>query len=474
MAQRIDTDICVIGAGSGGLSVAAGAVQMGADTVLIERGKMGGDCLNYGCVPSKALIAASRAAHTVRTGARFGVNGHEPEIDFAAVHDHVHGVIAAIAPHDSVERFEGLGVRVVQESARFADRNTVVAGDYEIKARRIVVATGSRAAVPPIPGLDDVAFLTNETIFDNRVQPDHLIVIGGGAIGLEMAQAHRRLGSRVTVLEKFSIMPKDDPELVDLVRKSVVADGIDLREGADIARVEKSGNGIVVVLNEPPGEVRLEASDLLVAAGRKVNVEGLELEKAGIDYSPGGIKVDARLRSTNRKVYAIGDAAGGFQFTHMAGYHAGIFIRNALFRLPAKTSIAAFPWVTFTDPELAQVGLNEAQARAEGRNIQVLRWSFDENDRAQTERETEGLVKVVTTPKGRILGAGIAGPHAGELIHTWVLAIGQGLKIGAIASMIAPYPTLGEVSKRAAGSFYTPSLFSERTRKLVRFLSKFG
>ena len=474
MAQRIDTDICVIGAGSGGLSVAAGTAQMGADTVLVERGKMGGDCLNYGCVPSKALIAASRAAHAVRTGARFGVNGHEPEIDFNAVHDHVHGVIGAIAPHDSVERFEGLGVRVIQESARFADRRTVVAGDYEIRARRFVVATGSRAAVPPIPGLDDVSFLTNETIFDNRVQPEHLIVIGGGPIGLEMAQAHRRLGSRVTVLEKFSIMPKDDPDLVALVRASLLADGVEVREGADIARVEKSGNGVVVVLNEADGEARIEASDLLVAAGRRVNVEGLELEAAGIAYAPTGIEVDARLRTSNRKVFAIGDVAGGYQFTHMAGYHAGIVIRNALFRLPAKTDVSAFPWVTYTDPELAQVGLNEAQARAEHGEVRVLRWSFDENDRAQAERETEGLVKVVATPKGRILGAGIAGPHAGELIQTWVLAMSQGLKIGAVAGMVAPYPTLGEVNKRAAGSFYTPKLFSDGTRKVVRFLSKFG
>ncbi len=474
MAQRIDTDICVIGAGSGGLSVAAGAVQMGAKTVLIERGKMGGDCLNYGCVPSKALIAASRAANAVRTGARFGVNGHEPEIDFGAVHDHVHGVIGAIAPHDSVERFEEMGVNVIQASASFADRRTVVAGDFEIRARRFVVSTGSRAAIPPIPGLDQVPFLTNETIFDNRIQPEHLIVIGGGPIGLEMAQAHRRLGSRVTVLEKFSIMPKDDPELVDLVRKSLIADGLDLREGADIARIEKSGNGIAVVLNEEAGETRLEASDLLVAAGRRVNLEGLELEKAGIDYAPNGIKVDRRLRTSNKRVFAIGDVAGGYQFTHMAGYHAGIVIRNALFRLPAKTEVSAFPWVTYTDPELAQIGLNEAQARAENQDIRVLHWHFAENDRAQAERETEGMVKVVVTPKGKILGVGIAGPHAGELIQTWVLAMSQGLKIGAVASMIAPYPTLGEVNKRAAGSFYTPKLFSDRTRKVVRFLSKFG
>ena len=474
MAQRIDTDICVIGAGSGGLSVAAGAAQMGAPTVLVERGKMGGDCLNYGCVPSKAMIAAARAAHTVRTGERFGVNGHEPAIDFGRVHAHVHGEIGAIAQHDSVARFEGLGVKVVQAEARFTGPRSSQAGDTEIRARRFVVATGSRAAIPPIPGLDSVPFLTNETIFDNRVQPEHLIVIGGGPIGLEMAQAHRRLGSRVTVLEKFSIMPKDDPELVAKVRDSVLADGVDLREGADISRVEKSGNGIVVVLTTEAGEKRVEASDLLVAAGRRVNVEGLDLDKAGIEFSPRGIAVDARLRTSNRRVYAIGDVAGGYQFTHVAGYHAGIFIRNALFRMPAKVDTRALPWVTFTEPELAQVGLTETQARERHGDIRVLRWNFAENDRAQAERETEGMVKVVTTPRGRILGAGIVGPHAGELIHVWVLAIGKGLKIGAIANMIAPYPTLGEVNKRAAGSFYTASLFSDRTRKVVRFLSKFG
>ncbi|MEE8270208.1 MAG: FAD-dependent oxidoreductase [Alphaproteobacteria bacterium] len=474
MTNHIDTDICVIGAGSGGLSVAAGAAQMGADTVLIERGKMGGDCLNYGCVPSKALIAASRTAQAVRRGARFGVNGHEPAIDFAAVHDHVHGVIAAIAPIDSVERFEGLGVRVIQASARFTGRDTVAAGDAVIRARRFVVATGSTAAVPPIPGLDEVPYLTNETIFDNRVQPDHLIVIGGGPIGLEMAQAHRRLGSRVTVLEKFSIMPKDDAELVDLVRRSLVRDGIELREGADIARVEKSGNGIAVIVSNGGGERRLEASDVLVAAGRRINVDGLDLDKAGVDHDSTGIRVDARLRTSNRKIFAAGDVAGGHQFTHLAGYHAGIIIRNALFRLPAKVDTHALPWVTFTDPELAQVGLNEAQARERHGDIRVLRWSFHDNDRAQAERETEGLVKAIATPRGRILGAGIVGPHAGEVIQTWVLAMSQRLKVGAIANMIAPYPTLGEVSKRAAGSFYVPSLFSDRTRKIVRLLARFG
>jgi pyruvate/2-oxoglutarate dehydrogenase complex dihydrolipoamide dehydrogenase (E3) component len=466
----IDTDICVIGAGSGGLSVAAGAAQMGASTVLIERGAMGGDCLNYGCVPSKSMIAAGRAADTIRHAGRFGVNGHEPQIDFGRVHDHIHGVIAAIAPNDSVERFEGLGVKVIQADARFTAPDTVEAGGT-IKARRFVLATGSRASHPPIPGLGDVPFLTNETIFERKAAPEHLIVIGGGPIGVEMAQAHRRLGAEVTVLQKGSILPKDDPDLVAIVRDRLTAEGVDLREGVDIASVQRHGNGIAAVLSDG---TRIEGSDLLVAAGRQANVDGLGLEAAGIEFSPKGVISDARLRTTNRRVFAVGDVAGGPQFTHIAGYHAGIVIRNILFRLPAKVDYSALPWVTYTDPELAHVGLTEAQARESHKDIRVLTWNFEENDRAQAEREIEGKVKVLTLPNGRILGASIVGPHAGELIQVWCLAISQKLKIGAIASMIAPYPTLGEAGKRAAGAFYTPKLFSGRTRGLVRFLSWFG
>jgi pyruvate/2-oxoglutarate dehydrogenase complex dihydrolipoamide dehydrogenase (E3) component len=468
---EIKTDICVIGAGSGGLSVAAGAAQMGASTVLIERGAMGGDCLNYGCVPSKSMIAAGRAADTIRHAGRFGVNGHEPQIDFASVHDHIHGVIAAIAPNDSVERFEGLGVKVIRAGARFTGPDTVEADGATIRARRFVLATGSRAAHPPIPGLDDIPFLTNETIFERKSAPEHLIVIGGGPIGMEMAQAHRRLGADVTVLQKGAILPKDDPDLVTVIRNRLTAEGVDLREGVEIARVERHGNGIAAVLSDG---VRIEGSDLLVAAGRQANVDGLGLEAAGIEFSPKGVKTDDRLRTTNRRVFAAGDVAGGPQFTHIAGYHAGIVIRNILFRLPAKVDYSALPWVTYTDPELAHVGLTEAQARKVHKDVTVLTWGFEENDRAQAERETEGKVKVLTLPNGRILGASIVGPHAGELIQVWCLAISQKLKIGAIASMIAPYPTLGEAGKRAAGAFYTPKLFNGRTRGLVRFLSWFG
>ncbi len=474
MAKALKVDICVIGAGSGGLSVAAGASQMGASTALIERGKMGGDCLNYGCVPSKALLAAGHAAQAVRGGGRFGVRAAAPAIDSGGVYGHVRGTIAAIAPNDSVERFEGLGVTVIQSSARFTGPREIAADGYRITARRIVIATGSSPVVPPVAGLGDVPYLTNETIFDLGQVPAHLIVIGGGPVGIEMAQAHRHLGARVTVVEMFSILASDDPELVDVVRARLAGEGIDLREGVTVARVEKAGNGVAVVIAGNGAEDRVQGSHVLIAAGRRPNVGGLDLEKAGIAYSPAGIQVDARLRTTNRRVFAIGDVAGGYQFTHMAGYHAGIVLRNALFRLPAKVDTRAVPWVTYTAPELAQVGLTEDRARKQAGDIRVLRWPFAENDRARAERETDGLVKVITTPRGRILGAGIVGAHAGELIHAWVLAIGQKIKIGAVAGMIAPYPTLGEANKRAAGSFYTPALFGERTKRIVRFLSHFG
>ena len=475
MSDDIDCDICVIGAGSAGLLVAAGAAQLGAATVLIERDKMGGDCLNYGCVPSKALLAAARAAATCRGAARFGVTAGEPEIDFAAVMSHVHGVIAAIAPNDSVARYEGLGATVIHAEARFTGRREIVAGGRRIRARRFVVATGSAPAAPPIPGLDQVAYLTNETIFDNRRLPDHLIVIGGGPIGMEMAQAHAGLGARVTVLEAAQVLAKDDPELATLLRERLRDAGIAIRERATIARIERGADGIAAILAGRDGEERLVGSHLLVAAGRRPNVAALDLATAGIAHGKQGVVVDARLRTTNRHVFAIGDVAGGPQFTHVAGYHAGIVLRNALFRIPAKVDYRALPWVTYTDPELAHVGLAEAAARERhGDDLAILRSTFHENDRAQTERTTHGLVKVVTRKNGRILGASILGPQAGELIHPWVLAIGQRLKIKAMAGMIAPYPTLGEAGKRAAGSFYLGKLFSPRTKSLVRFLARFG
>ncbi len=477
MAKDLDIDICVIGAGSGGLTVAAGASQMGAKVALVEKGKMGGDCLNYGCVPSKAMLAAGHVAEGMRRAGRFGIAATEPVIDSKGVFGHIHGVIAAIEPNDSVERFEGLGVKVIKAEARFTGPRHVEAGDAHITARRFVVATGSSPFVPPIPGLDTVDYHTNETIFYADDLPEHLIVIGGGPIGIEMAQAHRHLGARVTVLEMFTVMPKDDPELVAHVRRRLDEDGIDIREGVSIKSVEKTPQGVAVLLEEGDGggkESRIEGSHLLVATGRRANVHGLDLEKAGIRYSDKGIDVDARLRTSNKRVFAIGDVAGSLQFTHVAGYHAGVVLKNALFWLPAKADNRSIPWVTYTTPELAQVGMTEAEAKKSNGDIRILRWPYHENDRAQAEGVTEGMVKAVVTPKGHILGCGIAGAHAGELIQTWVLAMSRKIKIGALAQMVAPYPTLGEVSKRAAGSFYTMSLFNDRTRKIVRFLQRFG
>ncbi len=380
--------------------------------------------------------------------------------------DHVHSVIAAIAPHDSVERFTSLGVNVIQAQARFGDAHTVIAGDTTISAKRFVVATGSRASLPPIDGLPDVRYFTNETIFDNRVRPEHLIVIGGGPIGMELAQAHRRLGSAVTVLEMGKALAKDDPELTAVVRDALIGEGVDLREGVAIARLEKNGAGIAVVLQDG---TRVAGSHLLIAAGRQPNIEELDLAKAGIAHTKHGITTDEGLRTSNKRVFAIGDVAGRFQFTHVAGEHGSLVIRRVLFGLPAKVNATSVPWCTYTDPELANVGLSEADARKKfGDAIKVLRFSFAENDRAQAERTTAGLVKVVLGKRGKILGAAIVGAQAGELIQPWCVAISRGLKIGALATPTLPYPTLGETSKRAAGTYYTDALFGPRVRALVR------
>jgi pyruvate/2-oxoglutarate dehydrogenase complex dihydrolipoamide dehydrogenase (E3) component len=444
---------------------------MGAAVVLVERGLMGGDCLNFGCVPSKSLLAAARLADLARRGAALGITAARPVVDFAAAADGVQDVIAAIAPNDSVERFEGLGVRVLRIEARFTSPRTIRAGEIEIRPRRFVIATGSHPAVPAIPGLATVPYLTNETIFANRARPDHLIVIGGGPIGVEMAQAHCRLGARVTVLDAGPVLPRDDPELVASLAGYLAGEGIAIRPGVEIAGIERDGDAVVARLG---GGERVAGSHVLVAAGRRPSVEALDLAAAGIEATAQGITVDARLRTTNRRAFAIGDVAGGPQFTHVALYHAGIVIRNALFRLPARVDYRALPWVTYTDPELAQVGLTEATARAAGKDVRVLQWPFSENDRAQTERDTEGRVKVVLRRNGRVHGASILGVGAGDLILPWALAISQKLKIGALANLVVPYPTRSEASKRAAGCYYSPTLFSPRTRRLVRFLARFG
>jgi len=473
--EKLKTDLCGIGAGSGGLSVAAAAAAFGRQVVLIEKHKMGGDCLNYGCVPSKALIASGKRAHLMQNAEPFGIRNEKPNVDPRAVHDHVKSVIAAIAPNDSVERFSGLGVQVLLGAAKFKDKRTVVVGEHEINARRFVIATGSAPFVPPIPGVDDVAYFTNETIFDNKDKIDHLIVVGGGPIGMEMAQAHHRLGSQVTVLEGAKALGNDDPELTAIVLQSLRDEGIDIREGTLVEKVEpRAGGGVKVHVKVGNDIQQVDGSHILLAVGRKPNLSDLNLDAAGIKYERGGITVDKGLKTSNRKVYAIGDVAGGLQFTHVANYHAGLVIRNALFRMPVSVNNNTVPWCTYTEPEMAHIGLTEKDAKSEGHKISVLRWPYHENDRAQAERATKGHVKVVTGKGGKILGASIVGEHAGELIQMWSLAISQGLKIKAMTEWISPYPTLSEINKRVAYKQYATAPSNPVLRSIISLLSKFG
>lgn len=463
------TDICVIGGGSAGLSVAAGAAQMGAKVVLIERHKMGGDCLNYGCVPSKALLAAARGAQAVRNGGP-GVAGTKPQVDYGAAMEHVAKAIATIAPHDSQERFEGLGCTVLRGEARFVSPDTVEVNGQQITARRIVVATGSQPFVPPIPGLDQVPYLTNETLFDLREAPRHLIVIGGGPIGLEMAQAHRRLGCEVTVIEAARPLGNDDPELAQLAIAALEAEGVRILSETAASAVRATEQGVAV---ETPAGV-IEGSHLLVAVGRRSATQALNLDAGDVETSQRGIAVDAGLRSvSNRRVYAIGDVAGGMQFTHLAGYHAGVIVRPMLFGLPAKARTDHIPRVTYIAPELAQVGLTEAEARdAYGDKLTVPRQEFGGNDRAIAEGRAVGLLKVMVV-SGRPVGASIWGPEAGNLIATWAIAIANRHKLTSLTSAVLPYPTLAEINKRAAGAYFSPKLFdSPMVKRVVRLVQR--
>ncbi|UWQ75176.1 NAD(P)/FAD-dependent oxidoreductase [Leisingera sp. M658] len=468
--SRIECDLLIIGAGSGGLSAAAGASQMGASVVLLEGHKMGGDCLNYGCVPSKALLASGKAAHAQAHAQAFGVADQHPRPDYAAAKDHVQAVIETIAPVDSQERFEGLGVRVIREFGRFVSPTEVEAGPHRIIARRVVIATGSSPLVPPIPGLDKVPYETNETLFELREKPEHLLIIGGGPIGMEMAQAHVRLGCKVTVIEGLKALGKDDPEAAALVLYSLRAEGVEIAEGAMVSRITGQAGAIEV---ETKDGSTFKGSHLLMAVGRKANMEQLNLAAAGIETKGNGIKVDESLLTTNRRVYAIGDVAGGLQFTHVAGYHAGIVIRSALFGLPSKAGISHIPWATYTDPELAQVGLTEAQARdIYGVKLEVARFDYHHNDRAIAERRTKGFIKVMVF-KGRPVGATIAGHQAGELITLWSMALANRLKMSQIAAMVAPYPSISEINKRVSGAYFTPRLFeSGFVKRAVRVVQR--
>ncbi|MEM9676960.1 MAG: FAD-dependent oxidoreductase [Pseudomonadota bacterium] len=475
MTTTLKPDICVIGGGSGGLVVASAAAAFGVSVLLVEKGKMGGDCLNYGCVPSKAIIAAGKHAKAIADAPKFGVSAGEAKISFPKVNQHIHSVIDTIAPMDSQERFESLGVTVLREHARFVDKSTVQAGDTVIKARRYVVATGSSAFVPPIPGLDSVPYETNESLFERTRSPGHLIVIGGGPIGLEMAQAHKRLGAKVTVVEGDKALGKDDPELAQIVLDRLRDEDISILEGTKVTSVAGLDRDRVRVnVEHANGSDSIDGDTLLVATGRAATVDGLDLEKAGIEYTRRGIKVTKKMRSTNRRVYAVGDVAGSLQFTHVAGYHAGLVVRALLFRLPAKENTHIIPWCTYTDPELAHVGETEASARKKYKDLTILRWPYAENDRSQADGKTDGLIKIMARKNGLIVGVSIAGAMAGEMMNMWALAVSQKLKVRDIAGYVPPYPTVSEIGKRAATSFYAPVPKKPFIRSVVRFLQNFG
>jgi pyruvate/2-oxoglutarate dehydrogenase complex dihydrolipoamide dehydrogenase (E3) component len=470
--RDIQADFAVIGAGSAGLSFAAGAAQLGRKVVLFEQAAMGGDCLNTGCVPSKALLAAAKAAKVAKGGARFGVRAREVEIDFAAAMDHVHGAIAAIAPHDSQERFEGLGVTVIREHVRFTDRRTLESDSARVRARRVILATGSRPIAPPVDGLDQTPFHTHETIFGLRERPRRLLILGGGPIGAELGQAFARLGTEVVIVEGSSPLGREDEDLVAPVLDGLRADGVEIRIGAAVVRAESTADGVLLRLM---GGETIEGSHLLVAAGRAPNVEELGLETAGIEYSAGGITVDKRLRTTNPAVYAAGDVTGRPAYTHAAGAHAALLIRKLLFAQRADVEKLVIPRTVYTSPALAAVGLTEAEARERhGPDVKVTTARFAKNDRAITEGAAEGFGKLITDAKGRVLGVGLVGDGVDELIAPWVLAMAQGIKLRAMAGWVPPYPTRGDMNRALASAYYAPVLFSPRTRRLVSLLQRFS
>ncbi|MCC6193072.1 MAG: mercuric reductase [Burkholderiales bacterium] len=445
-------DIVVIGGGSGGLVVAAGGATLGAKVALVERHRLGGDCLWTGCVPSKTLIKSARGAYEMRHADRWALSPADPAPDLARVMTRVRDVIAQIEPNDSPERFRGLGVDVVFGDGRFVAPDAFEVAGRRLTAKTFVIATGSRPLVPPIPGLDTVPYLTNETVFDLREPVPSLLVVGGGPIGCELAQAFRRLGSEVAVVDMApSILPREDPDLVAVVRDQMATEGIRLHLDSTLAKVSGRTGDIAATVKRRDGtETTLAATHLLIAAGRTLNVDGLGLDAAGVAMERGRIVVDDRLRTSRRHIYVAGDAAGGAQFTHLAEHHAGIVLRHAIFHLRWTKPSSVLPWCTYTDPELARVGLSETDAKDQRIEHRVYRFPFADIDRARTEGETEGFAKIVTTPKGKLLGAGIVGPHAGELIAEYGLALAKGMKAKDISEVIHTYPTLASISRRVA------------------------
>jgi pyruvate/2-oxoglutarate dehydrogenase complex dihydrolipoamide dehydrogenase (E3) component len=471
-----DYDLGIIGGGAAGLTGAAGGAQFGAKTILIEKSdRLGGDCLHYGCVPSKTLIRTAGVWYLARRSAEFGLPALSlPPVDLASVMKRVRDVIAKIQHHDSVERFCGLGAEVRFGQPVFEDDHVVTLDGKRIVAKSWIIATGSGPVVPPVEGLGSVPYWTNETVFSQGTLPVRLIVLGGGPIGLEIAQAFGRLGSQVIIVEFLDqILGPEDADMAAVLKARLEAEGLEIHTGIKAVRAESRGSKIL--LTSAPasaaGEEKvIEGDAIVVATGRAANVGGLGLEAAGVAFTARGIPTDARMRTNVHHIYACGDVNGQLPFTHVAGYEAGIALTNSILHLPRKADYSRVGWCTYTDPEVASVGLNEKRARKEGIDYQIIEEFFVDNDRALAEGEGLGKIKILLDPKEKLLGCQIIGSHAGELIHEWVIAMAGNVKLSTIAGAVHIYPTLSEISKRAAGQFFSGKIFSDTTKKILRFL----
>lgn len=448
-------DLAVIGGGTAGLVSSAVSAGIGARTALVEQHRLGGECLWTGCVPSKAIIRSASVLHTLRRAASYGIVAEGGRADFARVMERVHAIIARIEPHDSPERFRALGVDVIQGRARFLSPEQAEVDGRRIHAKRWILATGSRTAVPAVPGLEDAGYLTHETLWNLRELPTSMLVLGGGPIGIEMAQAFARLGSHVTVAAAGNqVLEREDPEIAAVLQRQLACEGITLMMGAKVTRVRVESGAKVATVTSSKGETEVRAAELLVATGRKPNVEEMGLDALGVEVSEDGVVVDASLRTSASNVWAAGDVVGPYRFTHVADYQARIAAPNALFPLRRKVDYRVVPWCTYTEPEVARVGLTEAEAKAQwGEKAGVYRYEHDSLDRALCDGEPEGLTKMVLDPKGRIVGAHVVGPRAGETIHEAVLAVRQRLKLSDLSGMIHVYPTYPESLKRAADAY---------------------
>ena len=473
MGDKFDYDMGIIGGGAAGLTVASGAAQLGAKTLLVEKEQeLGGDCLHFGCVPSKTLIKSAHVYHLMKHAPAFGLPSVDvPPVDFRQIRSRIQGVIATIQKHDSQDRFCGLGAKVVFGNARFVDSHTIELDGKRHSAKNWVIATGSSPVAPPIPGLADTSYITNKEIFYLDRLPVSMVVLGAGPIGIEMAQAFNRLGTRVTVVDRAEqILTKEDKDMADTVMEIMAAEGVIFHLGAAIESAKELGNVKSVRIKDSHGKAKsLEAETILVAMGRAANVNDLGLENTGVTFDRRGVQVDARLRTSQKHIYAAGDVNGGYQFTHAAGYEGGIVVSNAIFRLPRKVNYTNLPWCTYTDPELASIGMNRKTAEEQGIQTRIWEEAFKDNDRSLAEGEKTGRIRLVVDDKEKPLGVQILGPRAGDLISEWVAALNGKVKLSTIAGAIHPYPTIAEINKKVVGSLFAPKIFSDKVQKGLKF-----